>query len=104
MKACDGVKSGQPASLSATRASLCRARGRSLCALGRARARPMNVHLIPHSHTDPGWLATYDTYYSRDVKPILNNVVASLEQNPNRTFTWAETCFFARWDAEQSRR
>ena len=64
----------------------------------------IRVHLVPHSHTDPGWLNTYDMYYGRDVKPILTAVVRGLEGAPNRTFVWSETCFFARWYAEQSAR
>jgi hypothetical protein len=62
----------------------------------------ITVHIVPHSHTDPGWLNTYDMYYGRDVKPILNAVVKELEASPNRTFAWCEVCFFARWYAEQS--
>ena len=64
----------------------------------------ITVHIIPHSHTDPGWLNTYDMYYGRDVKPILNSVIKEMEARPNRTFAWSETCFFARWYGEQSAR
>lgn len=66
--------------------------------------RTLNVHLIPHSHTDPGWLNTMNDYYGREVKPILSAVMAQLEISHNRTFAWSETCFFARWFAEQSSR
>ena len=61
----------------------------------------LDVHLIPHSHTDPGWLNTYAGYYG-DVKNILTKVVAALGKDRNRTFVWAETCFFTRWFGEQS--
>ena len=37
----------------------------------------LDVHLIPHSHTDPGWLSTYRDYYGREVRPILNAVITS---------------------------
>ena len=66
--------------------------------------RDITVHIVPHSHTDPGWLSTYDTYYGSSVKTILSAVVKEMEASPNRTFAWAETCFFARWYAEQSAR
>ena len=55
------------------------------------------VHVIPHSHTDPGWLDTADGYYTKDVRSILSNVFAELEAGSNRTFVWSETVFFARW-------
>ena len=64
----------------------------------------LDVHLIPHSHTDPGWLKTYDAYYNAEVKTILTAVAHSLDRSPNRTFVWAETCFFERWWREQSAR
>ena len=64
----------------------------------------LDVHLIPHSHTDPGWLKTYDAYYNAEVKTILTAVAHSLDRSPNRTFVWAETCFFERWVREQSSR
>ena len=59
------------------------------------------VHVIPHSHTDPGWLKTYNQY-TGDVRAILDGVVKELELSANRTFVWAETCFFQRWFDEQS--
>ena len=65
---------------------------------------PVEVHLIAHSHTDPGWLNTVNDYYGRDVKPILTGVIREMEASPNRTFAWSETCFFARWFGEQSAR
>ena len=61
----------------------------------------LHVHLVPHSHTDPGWLNTYTGYFGA-VRGILNSVVEALDRHPNRTFAWAETCFFARWFAELS--
>ena len=64
----------------------------------------ITVHLIPHTHTDPGWLDTYDRYYGKDVRPILSNVLAALEADGNRTFVWAETIFLARYYAELSER
>mmetsp|Transcript_52426 Transcript_52426/g.114317 ORF Transcript_52426/g.114317 Transcript_52426/m.114317 type:complete len:452 (-) Transcript_52426:1463-2818(-) len=68
----------------------------------------LEVHLVPHSHTDPGWLHTFDKYYFMSVERILDEVLTALEASPQRTFTWAETCFFARWfdgcsDGEQAR-
>ena len=62
-------------------------------------AMVLHVHLVPHSHTDPGWLNTY-VGYSGSTRGILDRVVEALEGHPNRTFAWAETCFFAEWFAQ----
>lgn len=62
------------------------------------------AHFIPHTHTDPGWLNTYDSYYNRDVRPILDTVLREMEASPGRTFAWSETCFFARYWAAASAR
>ena len=60
------------------------------------------VHVVPHSHTDPGWLLTYDEYYERTVKKILDAVLRQLEADADRRFAWSEICFFERWYAEQT--
>ena len=65
---------------------------------------PISVHVVPHTHIDPGWLDTYNGYYGRSVRGILNEVTKELELEPNRTFSWSETCYFARWFSEQSAR
>ena len=55
------------------------------------------------SHTVCGWSA-HGPYYNAEVKTILTAVAHSLDRSPNRTFVWAETCFFERWLREQSAR
>lgn len=65
----------------------------------------LNVHLVPHSHDDVGWLKTVDQYYygSRigiqraGVQYILDSVVQSLLRNPERRFIYVETEFFFTW-------
>lgn len=69
----------------------------------------LNVHIIPHSHDDPGWLKTADQYYSgtnssiytASVNLIFNSVVTELVKNPERTFSFCEVSFFSRWWHEQ---
>ena len=70
----------------------------------------LNVHLVPHTHDDVGWLKTVDQYYygsHKDITPvgvqyILDSVIDSLEKDPNRRFIYVEMAFFFRWWSEQN--
>jgi alpha-mannosidase len=64
-------------------------------------APPLTVHLVCHSHDDVGWQITVDEYYDREVRNILNTVVASLALNSSRRFMYVEQAFFQRWWREQ---
>ncbi|KAI3502829.1 hypothetical protein L1887_31172 [Cichorium endivia] len=67
--------------------------------------RKLNVHLVPHSHDDVGWLKTVDQYFigsnnsiqGASVENVLDSVVMSLLRDPNRKFIFAEMAFFRRW-------
>jgi len=69
----------------------------------------INVHFVPHTHDDVGWLKTVDEYFAGQnnsiqhagVNYILTTVARSLEADSNRTFTYAEQAFFQRWWDEQ---
>ncbi|KNC22793.1 hypothetical protein FF38_04132 [Lucilia cuprina] len=69
----------------------------------------INVHLVPHSHDDAGWLKTVDQYYygSRNdiqhagVQYILDNVIVELLKDKSRRFIQVETAFFHKWYKEQ---
>ncbi|CAD5121439.1 unnamed protein product [Dimorphilus gyrociliatus] len=60
-------------------------------------ARELHVVVIPHSHSDPGWLKTFDEYVLDQTYQTLQNVAIELERLPNMTFVWAETSFLNAW-------
>ncbi|KAM8987183.1 lysosomal alpha-mannosidase [Ara ararauna] len=65
----------------------------------------LNVHLVPHTHDDVGWLKTVEQYFygvrnevqHAGVQYILDSVVAQLVAEPARRFIYAEVAFLARW-------
>ncbi|XP_018570365.1 lysosomal alpha-mannosidase [Anoplophora glabripennis] len=70
----------------------------------------INVHLVPHSHDDVGWLKTVDQYFyglkpdihRASVQNIINSVVEALLENSNRRFVQVETAFFWKWWTTQN--
>lgn len=70
----------------------------------------INVHLVPHSHDDVGWLKTVDQYYygaknniqHAGVQYILDSVVGELLKDSRRRFIQVETSFFSKWYQEQT--
>ncbi|CAH2083597.1 unnamed protein product [Euphydryas editha] len=69
----------------------------------------LNVHIVPHTHDDVGWLKTVDQYYygSRNniqkagVQYILDSVIKELWEDPKRRFIYVETAFFWMWWVRQ---
>jgi len=72
--------------------------------------KTLNVHVVPHTHDDVGWLKTVDEYFwgrntsiqDACVNDILDSVVSALLDNPFRTFTYVETKFFSMWWERQT--
>ena len=65
----------------------------------------LNIHIVPHTHDDVGWLKTVDQYYfglnmsiqHASVHDIIDSVVDALLENPSRSFTYVEQKFFSMW-------
>ncbi|KAI3671466.1 hypothetical protein L1987_87204 [Smallanthus sonchifolius] len=70
----------------------------------------LNVHLVPHSHDDVGWLKTVDQYYvgsnnsiqAACVQNVLDSTFQALLADKNRKFIYVEQAFFQRWWRDQS--
>ncbi|KAL5505251.1 hypothetical protein EMCRGX_G006653 [Ephydatia muelleri] len=69
----------------------------------------LQVHIVPHTHDDVGWLKTVDEYYygannsiqHAGVQYILDTVMDELSRDPNKTFSYVEMAFFTKWWSEQ---
>ena len=58
----------------------------------------LNIHIIPHTHMDPGWLKTPEEYYNDEmIAEIFNTVLNELSQNPQKTFVINEIYYFKIW-------
>ena len=58
---------------------------------------PLKVIVMPHSHTDPGWLKTVEGYFATATKQIITNAVNKLTEHKNMTFIITEMSFLSMW-------
>ena len=61
----------------------------------------INLHIIPHSHTDAGWIEPIDWYYDNWVHNIFDNIVEEMYSNTEITFVWADTNYLHQWYESQ---
>jgi hypothetical protein len=74
------------------------------------RDQKLQVHIVPHTHDDVGWLKTPDQYYTGDrddiqragVQYVLNGIYDQLMKDPKKKFTYVEMAFFQKWWFEQT--
>ena len=60
------------------------------------------IYVVPHSHTDLGWLKTIDAYYQQDVKHILDSSLRSLPFY-DRKFSFSDIGFIDIWWKKSSK-
>ena len=59
------------------------------------------VHLVAHTHLDPGWRVSFDRYHERFGVVIHPGVLSALARDPRRRFTLADAAFLVRWLEER---
>ncbi|CAF0836527.1 unnamed protein product [Didymodactylos carnosus] len=57
----------------------------------------LKVILMPHSHCDPGWLYTFEEYFGRATKSIIDTILTALSSNSKYKFVWAEISYLNLW-------
>ncbi|EDO37584.1 predicted protein [Nematostella vectensis] len=73
-------------------------------------AEKLQIHIVPHTHDDVGWLKTVDEYFygannsiqHAGVQYILDSVIPALNEDPNKRFIYVEIAFFKRWWDQQN--
>ena len=58
----------------------------------------INIHVIPHTHLDPGWLNTPEEYYFNErIEDIFDTMLNSLTSDNKKTFVINELFYFFKW-------
>uniref|UniRef100_A0A915DEW7 Alpha-mannosidase n=1 Tax=Ditylenchus dipsaci TaxID=166011 RepID=A0A915DEW7_9BILA len=57
----------------------------------------LEVIVMPHSHCDPGWLSTFEGYYTQHTDSIHTGAMQFLNTHQNMSFIYAEMSFLEMW-------
>ncbi len=49
----------------------------------------IHAFIVPHSHCDPGWIETVQTYFDQNVTNILTKTLTLIANDPKKRFIWA---------------
>lgn len=49
----------------------------------------VHAFIVPHSHCDPGWIETVQTYFDHNVTNILTKTLTLIANDPKKRFIWA---------------
>ena len=60
-------------------------------------AHMVELHLLPHTHADVGWMQTVNSLARMNISRILDGVTEELAANPSRRFVWDEVAFLQIW-------
>ena len=69
-------------------------------AIAKSGSHQPTLHLVLHSHLDPGWKLTYDETYLTLAVPIFKQVVLELLIDPDRTFVMEPVAYVSRFLAD----
>ena len=74
----------------------------SILSLCETTSEQIQVHFVPHSHLDAGWIMKYDEYYEERVIKIFTTVFAFLFENPNIKYSVGDILYFKRYYDQQT--
>jgi len=60
-------------------------------------AGPIDIHLLPHSHQDAGFIVKYSHVRDKLCDRTYESIFECLKADPKRTFNVAEVNFFSHW-------